>query len=94
MVTVAEKKHQALVRDIGCIVCLLKMGERTPASVHHAKTGAGGRKNELKVLPLCHFHHQGREGIHTLGRKAWQQKYWSEDELLEKVADIIRCLPY
>lgn len=56
-----------------------------PVHVHHAKTGAGGRKNHMLVLPLCYNHHQGKEGIHTMGRKPWQEKFGTEDELLDRV---------
>jgi hypothetical protein len=57
--------------------------------VHHCFTGAGGRKDHFKVIPLCHYHHQGKEGIHTLGRKKWQAAYWAEADLLDEVQKIL-----
>jgi len=73
----SEKEYHAKVRDLGCIIC------QSPCSVHHCKTGAGGRKNHMLVIGLCHYHHQGDEGIHTLGRKAWQAKYETEDYYMD-----------
>jgi len=35
--------------------------------------------------PLCYCHHQGEDGIHTIGRKKWQAKYGTEQELFEKI---------
>ena len=77
--TLEEKRHMGRVQQLGCIVCA------GPASVHHAGTGAGGRRDHMKVLPLCYYHHQGEQGIHTLGRKRWGAVYGTEDELLAKV---------
>lgn len=74
-----EREFQAKVRELGCIIC------RSPAALHHALTGAGGRKDERYVLPLCHFHHQGEQSIHTLSRRVWQEIYGTERELLEQV---------
>lgn len=81
--TKAERAHMAKVRDLNCILC------GGIAAVHHCETGRGGRKNHMKVLPLCYAHHQGWDGIHTLGRKAWQAKHGTEQELMQKVAGLI-----
>ena len=81
--TVAQgKAHMAKVARLSCIVC----GAR-PVHVHHAKTGGGGRKNDMLVLPLCHRHHTGKDGIHTVSRPIWQLSYGTETELLEKVEE-------
>lgn len=82
----------ARVADLGCIVCR-KLGHHdTPAMLHHPRSGTGwGRASHMDVLPLCYFHHQGAEGIHTLGSKAWARKYWTEAELLEDVRTLL-CL--
>lgn len=82
--TKAERLHMQTVAGLGCIICA------GPCHVHHALTGGGGRKNHMKVLPLCHYHHQGPEGIHTLSRRIWEAKYGTEEELLEEVDHILR----
>lgn len=81
----AEKEHMARVAEMGCIVCSSR-----PVSVHHALTGGGGRKNHMKVLPLCYGHHQGKQGIHTIGRKVWRELYGSEIDLLHRVQQAIQ----
>lgn len=81
----AEREHIAKVVDLGCIIC------SGPACAHHIRTGQGmGQKaSHYEVIPLCHYHHQGEEGIHTLGTRSWQFKYGTELELLERVRDMI-----
>lgn len=79
--TKAQRKRWELIRALGCIVCGSHMVE-----IHHTGTGAGGRKNHDKVLPLCVWHHRGGEGLHHIGRKTWRERFGTEDELLEKVA--------
>lgn len=81
--TKAQRARWSRIADFGCIICA------SPACIHHAHTGSGGRKNHDIVLPLCHFHHQGAQGIHTLGRKAWQKKYGTEQELLDKLESML-----
>ena len=83
--TKAQKTRWDKVASIGCIIdgC-----SETP-SIHHAKTGGGGRKDHDKILPLCWKHHQGQAGIHTLGRRTWQDLFGTEQELLDKVASLL-----
>ncbi len=70
----------AKIKLMPCVVCCW-----FPVGVHHAGTGAGGRKDHMKVLPLCETHHTGKLGIHTIGRRAWQARFGTESELLQKV---------
>lgn len=79
--TKAERAMWDRLASMGCIICA------SPASIHHAETGMGGRKDHKKVIPLCHYHHQGDEGIHTLSRRVWQQKYGTEQELMIKAQE-------
>jgi hypothetical protein len=60
-----DKDHLARVRALGCCIC------SGSASAHHIRTGQGmGQKaSDYETIPLCHYHHQGSEGIHTLGTK-------------------------
>lgn len=80
--TKPEKTHMALVKNMPCVICGIK-----PVDVHHAGTGMGGRRDHMKVLPLCKNHHQGKEGIHTLGRKIWREKFGTEDYFLKLIED-------
>lgn len=79
--TKAQREMWGRLAEYGCVVCACSMPE-----IHHALTGAGGRKNHDKVLPLCFNHHRGPQGIHTIGRKAWARIYGTEQELLDKLS--------
>jgi hypothetical protein len=53
--------------------------------LHHCFTGAGGRKDDAYVIPLCETHHVSPHvGIHGIGRKCWQFIYGSEAMLIER----------
>lgn len=83
MKRVATKKHRerwGSISNLGCAVCGYPLAE-----IHHCFTGGGGRKNHDHTIGLCYNHHRGKEGIHTIGRKTWQAKYGSEQDLLDKI---------
>lgn len=81
--TAADRRYWDKVCEGGCIVT----GCEQAPQIHHAKTGAGGRKDHRAVLPLCYYHHQGGQGIHTLSRRIWQRHYGFEQDLLERVRE-------
>lgn len=63
------KEWKSKVADLGCILCRhLGYGE-TPANLHHVREGQGmsQRASDWLVVPLCHRHHQGADGIHSAG---------------------------
>lgn len=71
--------------------CIVSTCGAWPVTIHHCGTGGGGRRDHMKVLPLCHHHHLGREGIDSVctpkpySKRTWQEKYGREDDLLEIV---------
>lgn len=79
----------------GCICCRMVHGVITQANIHHAtgiKYRAMGKKASSEhVLPLCHFHHQGTEGIHTIGMRIWEARYGTQEYLMAVTAEIIRA---
>jgi len=79
--------HMAKVKNMDCIIYNGECYGET--EVHHCFTGSGGRKNDSKVLPLCFNHHRHVDGIHSIGRKKWQEKYGSEAELLQKTQQLM-----
>lgn len=83
--TKAQREQWERIRALGCIVC------GGMASIHHCFTGAGGRKDHDKVLPLCWNCHQNpKTGIHGgLGRRKWQEIHGSETELMDKVNNLL-----
>lgn len=80
--TAKHKRLHARLRALGCIIDACQR----PAAIHHCLTGAGGRKDHMKVLALCHHHHQGEQGIHTLSRRVWEPIYGTETDLMIKQA--------
>jgi len=78
------------VAELGCILCRrLELGE-TPACLHHPKTG-GKRASNWDVIPLCPYHHQGKDGVHGLSRRKFEAFYGvTEMELLQQVKDLVK----
>lgn len=83
---ILDPRHLSRIAKLGCIVC-----QDTIASCHHVRHGQGmGQRSDDKLaLPLCYRHHQGEEGIHTLGTRAWERKYGTEFQLLCQVYDLL-----
>ena len=81
MTTKAERIHLSRVADLGCIIC------GAEAMIHHPRDGMGmgQRAPHCDAIPLCHNHHQGKEGFHTMGTRRWEKIYGTEAELLERV---------
>ena len=87
--TKAEKHHMGRVAALGCCLCQRYGWHGTPAEVHHVRTGtgAGRRASHFDVIPLCPAHHrQGADGLHVMGRKAWERAHGvTELDLLDEV---------
>jgi hypothetical protein len=83
----SEKEYLDKLSQFGCVVCKKFYGVYTPTSIHHIRTGMGlGQRNSTEnCLPLCPNHHQhGGHGVaFHAGKKAFEQKYGTELELLE-----------
>lgn len=75
--TAAGKRHMGKVAEVGCILCRHIGAGQTPAEVHHLKEecGAGQRQSDFLTVPLCPEHHRGNQGIHGLGRRAFERTY-------------------
>ena len=84
--TSLDRKYWKAVADVGCIVQGLTPCEGR-ITIHHCGTGAGGRKDHRKVLPLCWGHHLGPHGIDgkRISKRAWQDKYGTELALLKRL---------
>lgn len=94
--TAAERRHWERVAALGCIVGPDNCSGRT--TIHHCGTGAGGRKDHKKVLPLCVHHHLGDEGINSqtgkMSRREWEERFGSEEELLKKLSMLLSLGEY
>lgn len=80
--TADERKHMARIGSMPCCICGAQ-----PVEVHHLRSqvGMGRKASHFQTLPLCTEHHRGQTGFHGLGSKAFERKYGSEHDLLEKV---------
>lgn len=78
----ADRTRNTAIREMTCVVC----GHPPPSMPHHTDTGMGRRHDSQKTIPLCFNHHQGDEGINgvKMGRKTWEARYGTEEELLAK----------
>lgn len=84
------KEYWTFLRDIGCMVC------RGPTNIHHCVGGSisdagigramSRKNNDWLVIPLCHNHHQGSQGLHTIGVRTWEQQFGSQRSFVEALA--------
>ena len=85
-----EKRHKEKLADIACVICERIYGQHPGGNVslHHLRTGGWGKGDYRTLIPLCYNHHQGKEGIHTLGTKAWERHFnVTQQELLDDVLE-------
>ena len=71
----------ARVAALGCIIC------GAPTELHHPSSGAmGKRSSHFDVIPLCPMHHRlGGYGVAVhAGKKSFEKRFGTEQELLEK----------
>ena len=88
-----ERERLATIGNMPCYACFID-GRETNAEVHHIRshTGISCRPSHFATIPLCGFHHRyGKVSVH-LGKKAFVERYGTEQEILEKVnREIERC---
>jgi hypothetical protein len=79
-----KKERFTKLKNIGCIIC-----GHYP-EIHHltglAYRGKGQKADDVFTIPLCQKHHtSGGHGvaIHA-GKQAFEEKYGTQEELLEK----------
>ena len=88
-----ERERLATIGNMPCYACF-QDGRETNAEVHHIRTqtGLGLRPSHFATIPLCPTHHRyGKVSVH-LGKKAFVERYGTEQEILEKTnREIERC---
>ena len=90
--TVEEKKYMNEVSNYGCIACEIDGKVSVPCEIHHIRkhTGMGLRPPHTKILPLCASHHRtGKISVH-LGKKAFEKKYGTEEQLEKQLRERIK----
>jgi len=86
--TQAERDHLEAVAALPCCV-----SGKYGVHVHHLPT-QGGRKNHFRTIPLSPYHHTDGpygEAVHQ-GRKAFEQRYGTEESLWIKTNRILGIL--
>jgi hypothetical protein len=78
--TAEEKAHLDWVASLGCVIC------GKPANIHHVRSVAS-KRDHTKVIPLCYYHHQGKMGIHTIGKKIWWEQFGHELDYLKQIQE-------
>lgn len=88
-----EKEHYAKLSQMGCCVCLREGLGYTQPTIHHVRchAGMGMKCHWSQAIPLCPLHHQhGGYGIALhAGQKAFEERYGTEEELLEYVTELL-----
>jgi hypothetical protein len=86
----SARDHLERVRSLRCVVCTL-MGQiqegRTYA--HHVESVRDGL-SDYATVALCHYHHQGPGGVHTLSRRAFEMRHKLDN--VDMIALTIRAL--
>lgn len=92
-VTKAERQWIAAIQDLGCIVCIVKLGIwGTPPDIHHRLSG-GRRMGHLHTLPICPPHHRYgfAKGIVSRDQcqRSFEAEYGTEEELYEMTKRLV-----
>ena len=91
MVTKAYKAHMQKMVEYGCIICrhFEEVVDLPPCNIHHIRDHTGLGMKDKDMIPLCHYHHQGKMGIHHIGKKEWEEKYDTQRNLHKKLMEDI-----
>jgi hypothetical protein len=91
--TKAEKERLAQIGSMPCYACF-QDGREVDAEVHHIRkhTGMGLRPPHSDTIPLCYSHHRtGKISVH-LGKKEFEKKYGTQQEILKIInREIEKC---
>ena len=91
--TKAEKERLQTIAEMPCYACF-QDGREVQAEVHHIRnhTGIGRRPPHSDTIPLCYSHHRtGKISVH-LGKKEFEKKYGTEQEILKIInREIEKC---
>ena len=87
--TVKERKYMSKVASFGCIACEKDGLDDIPAEIHHVRkhTGMGLRPSHFDIIPLCSGHHRTNKISVHLGKKAFTERYGSEQTLMKQMRE-------
>ena len=81
-----DPKRLAAIHNCPCVICFTKGLTQTSKTIAHHSIGNGlGLKvSDLKTMAICENHHnKGPEGIHNMPLAQFEEKYFTQDELIE-----------
>lgn len=79
-------EEEAHLNWVSSLPCSVQGCSNAEVCVHHIREH-GEYKNHFKTIPLCWDHHQGPNGIHHMGRKAWESKYGLQLDMLKQLME-------
>ena len=88
-----ERERLKTISEMPCYACFID-GKEVSSEVHHIRnhTGMGLRPSHFDTIPLCSGHHRTNKISVHLGKKEFERRYGTEQEILEKVnREIERC---
>ena len=88
-----ERERLQAVADLPCYACF-QDGLEVASEVHHIRshTGLGLKSSSFLTIPLCPRHHRYGKVSVNVGKKAFVERYGTEQEIVEKVnREIERC---
>ena len=88
-----ERERLKTIGEMPCYACFID-GKENSSEVHHIRkhTGMGLRPSHFDTIPLCSGHHRTNKISVHLGKKEFERRYGTEQEILEKVnREIERC---
>jgi len=88
-VTAAAKRWIEKVLAQRCLVCdLMGLTQQGRTYAHHCFDTA--HRSDFLTIPICYDHHQGPNGFHGLGERAFNVRYKTDETHL--IAETIRLV--
>ncbi len=89
-----DKERLAKMHDLHCVNCKAQGRKQTTRTIVHHKIGMGlGKKaSDLLTMAICNDCHTGEKGIHNMPLWQWEEKNFTQDELIEMTNDLLHGL--
>lgn len=80
------------LREAGCLVC-----GQAP-QLHHVTGGSikdrgllkskNSKNSDWLQIPLCINHHTGKDGIHSIGVRTWEERYGEQSYFIDRLCEV------
>lgn len=68
-------QYKKLVHELPCVVHWLFLQEKVYGVTGHHLESIRDALSHFAMIPVCHEHHQGPNGIHGLSRRGFELRY-------------------